>query len=168
MSDPNRLPFEQWYASLPTFLASASAVISDPQGRVLVVKPNYRPHWNLPGGILEANEPPHAGCAREVEEELGLVRPPGRLLAVDWVPPIDIRKAALGFIFDGGILSDPTTIVLQASELDDFAFLPPKEAADLLTANTAGRLLGALRVKDGNEVAYLNDGVPVTLAAVDT
>ncbi|HEY6791280.1 MAG TPA: NUDIX domain-containing protein [Trebonia sp.] len=32
---------------------------------------------------MEAEESPHAACRREVAEELGLDRPPGRVLAVD-------------------------------------------------------------------------------------
>ena len=161
MTDETWLPPEQWYASLSTFLANASAVITDPDGAVLVVKPNYRPAWNLPGGILEADEPPHLGCAREVAEELGLDRQPGRLLVVDWLPPTDIRRAAIGFVFDGGTLLDKSTITLQTSELDAFAFLPPAEAIGRLAPFTAARLGAALRVRDGGQVAYLHNGVPV-------
>src|SRR5207249_1778456 len=92
-----------WYASLPSFLASAAVVITNPDGNVLAVKPNYRPHWNIPGGILEPDEPPHACCARELEEELGLRLPIGRLLVVDWVAPTKDRRAFFGFVFDGGV-----------------------------------------------------------------
>ena len=59
---------------------SAAALITDtddPSARVLLVKPNYRGMWSLPGGILEDAEPPHTGCFREVEEELGLSLPAG-------------------------------------------------------------------------------------------
>ena len=45
----------EWYANLPAVLASASLLITDTAGdAVLAVKPNYRDHWNIPGGILEA------------------------------------------------------------------------------------------------------------------
>src|ERR1022692_3519136 len=39
-----------WYASLPVLYASAAALITDAAGQVLLVKPNYRDHWTLPGG----------------------------------------------------------------------------------------------------------------------
>jgi hypothetical protein len=42
-----------WYASLATMYASAAALITSPSGEVLLVKPNYRELWSLPGGILE-------------------------------------------------------------------------------------------------------------------
>ncbi len=53
-----------WFASLPTMYGSAAALITDtdgPSARVLLVKPNYRAGWSLPGGILEQGEPPHVG-----------------------------------------------------------------------------------------------------------
>src|SRR6202042_1722416 len=61
-----------WYAQLPTMFGAAGALFTDDAGRVLLVKPNYRDHWSLPGGILEEGEPPHEACRREVLEELGL------------------------------------------------------------------------------------------------
>jgi 8-oxo-dGTP pyrophosphatase MutT (NUDIX family) len=67
-----------WYARLPTMFAAAAALFTSADGRVLLVKPNYRDHWSLPGGILEHGEPPHEGCRREVKEELGLDITPGR------------------------------------------------------------------------------------------
>ncbi|HZR49533.1 MAG TPA: NUDIX hydrolase [Streptosporangiaceae bacterium] len=76
---------ETFYAQLPTLYGAAAALFTDPAGRVLLVKPNYRDHWSLPGGILEHAEPPHDGCAREVAEEIGLVIEPETLLTVDWV-----------------------------------------------------------------------------------
>jgi ADP-ribose pyrophosphatase YjhB (NUDIX family) len=91
-----------WYAGLPTMFGSAAALLTDPKGRALLVKPNYREHWSLPGGIMEHGEPPHVGCRREVTEELGLDIAPGRLLAIDWSPPDGVRpRAIVHFVFDG-------------------------------------------------------------------
>jgi ADP-ribose pyrophosphatase YjhB (NUDIX family) len=153
-----RLPPEEWYASLPAFLASSAAVITDPVGALLLVKPNYRDHWNLPGGILAADEPPDVCCRREVAEELGLAVELGRLLVVDWVPPTAIRRAWFGFVFDGGTLADRSMVRLQGDELDTCEFVAVPEALERLTANTAGRVAAALRVREGETVAYLCDG----------
>jgi ADP-ribose pyrophosphatase YjhB (NUDIX family) len=64
---------------------AAGALFRDARGRVLLVDPAYKPTMDLPGGAVEAEESPHAACRREVAEELGLDRAPGRVLAVDWV-----------------------------------------------------------------------------------
>src|SRR5260370_24718455 len=117
---------QTWYASLATMYGSAAAVITDPSGRVLLVKPNYRDHWSLPGGVLEHAEAPHAGCFREVEEEIGLVLPPGRMLTVAWTAPDGERpKPIVSFLFDGGVLSDPSGIRLQEEELHDWRLVAP-------------------------------------------
>lgn len=163
MTPRTLLPPAEWYASLPTLLGSASVIITDPaRTAVLAVKPNYRPWWNIPGGILEAAEPPHLCCAREVGEELGIELSIGRLLVVDWVPPTDARQAFMGFVFDGGVLADTSGISLQSEELDAWAFVPRGELRERLTTNTADRVEAALRVRDTGAVAYLHGGAPVT------
>jgi hypothetical protein len=45
-----------WFAQLPTMFAAAAALFTDEDDRVLLVKPNYRDHWSLAGGILEHGE----------------------------------------------------------------------------------------------------------------
>ena len=40
-----------WFASLPTVYVAAGALITDPGGQVLLVKPNYRDHWAMPGDL---------------------------------------------------------------------------------------------------------------------
>ena len=142
------LPAEQWYASLPTVLMATGALLTDPDGRVLVVKPNYRPTWTFPGGVLEDAEPPHEGCAREVREEVGLTIAPGPLLVTSWAAPAgDRHRAAMYLIFDGGTIAADTPIVLQEDEIDDYAFLPPAEAAARMAPVVAGRLRAAVHAR---------------------
>ncbi|MBV9382184.1 MAG: NUDIX hydrolase [Streptosporangiaceae bacterium] len=149
-----------WFATLPTMYGTAAALITDPAGRVLLVKPNYREHWSLPGGILEEGEPPHVGCAREVTEELGLTLPLGRLLAIDWAGPEGERpRPVVAFVFDGGALIDGSDIVLQESELDAFRFVPPDEAAEYLPAHMARRVAGALRGRASGAAVYLPEAL---------
>src|SRR5215469_581946 len=112
---------------------TAAALITSPSGDVLLVKPNYRALWSLPGGILEDGEPPHVGCEREVREELGLSVRVDRLLAVDWIAAEGLRPRPLvAFVFDGGVLADPAAIVLQESELDAYRFVAPSAVAEYL------------------------------------
>jgi 8-oxo-dGTP diphosphatase len=149
---------DAWYAGLPTLYAAASALITSEPGRVLLVKPNYRDLWSLPGGILEHGEPPHLGCAREVSEELGLDITPGPLLVVHWIPPDHERpRPFIFFVFDGGTISPDTPIKLQAEELDDYHFVPAEQLSSYLPPPVEARVSAALRAHES--------GVPVYLAA---
>lgn len=49
----------------------AHAVITDDQGRVLVLRSRYADAWMLPGGGLEPKEQIDEGVRRECREELG-------------------------------------------------------------------------------------------------
>jgi 8-oxo-dGTP diphosphatase len=150
-----------WHASLPGVIVSAGALIGDGAGGVLVVKPNYRDYWTLPGGICEFREAPRAGCAREVTEELGIDQPIGALLAVDWQPSQDIygptARPVVFFIFDGGSLASTASIRLQAAELDEWKFVQADELDGLLlpaavprvAAATAARASASLRPGPG-------------------
>lgn len=102
---PGFLPPDQYVASLARKRMAAGALFRDELGRPLLVDPVYKDTWDLPGGAVEAEESPHAACRREVAEELGLDRTPGRVLAVDWVPSRPKRPEGLVIVYDGGILS---------------------------------------------------------------
>jgi ADP-ribose pyrophosphatase YjhB (NUDIX family) len=36
---------------------AADVLFRDPEGRILLVDPTYKPDWDVPGGMAEANEP---------------------------------------------------------------------------------------------------------------
>lgn len=113
---------------------AADLLIRDAAGRVLLVDPTYKPDWDLPGGMAEANEPPRAAVVRELAEELGLALTPGRLLAVEWVVPHGPWDDQLVFVFDGGVLDGQQVATLRITdpELARFAFVPLAEAQPLL------------------------------------
>jgi len=147
-----------WYASLATLYGTAAAVITAPTGEVLLVKPNYRDHWNLPGGVLEDGEPPGDGCAREVREEIGLDLPIGALLTVAWIAPEGDRlRPLVAFLFDGGVFSDFGAIVLQESELDEFRLVPPSSLAEYLRPQSAARVVAGLRARETGAPAFFQD-----------
>jgi ADP-ribose pyrophosphatase YjhB (NUDIX family) len=59
-----------------------AAVVTDDDGRVLVVHRRDNGQWQIPGGILEPDESIHAGLRREVLEETRLIVEPDRLTGV--------------------------------------------------------------------------------------
>lgn len=137
-----------WHASLPGVIVSAGALIGDGGGGVLVVKPNYRDHWTLPGGICEFGEAPRAGCAREVMEELGIDARLGALLAIDWQLAQEIygptARPAVFFIFDGGTMPSLSGIRLQQEELDDCRFATVGELEFMLPSASLPRVAAAI------------------------
>jgi 8-oxo-dGTP diphosphatase len=73
---------------LPRIPASASALIFDVAGRLLIPKPNYKKGRTIPGGQIEPNrESPWEACQRETTEECGLEVARGRLVSVDFLRP---------------------------------------------------------------------------------
>lgn len=147
---------QAWYASLPCVVVAAGGLITEPTGRVLLVKPNYRELWALPGGICEQGEPPHHGCGREVREELGLDLPVGRLLAIDWSQPHGARtRPIMHFVFDGGYLAEDAGIVIQQEELDDYRFVSPAELPRYLPDFGLARVRAAIKAKDSGLTVFM-------------
>lgn len=152
-SDADRVA---WYSGLPGVVVAAGALITDPGGHVLLVKANYRDHWTLPGGVCEEGESPHAGCAREVAEEIGLQRPAGPLLAVDWsLLHGEHQRPLMHFTFDGGSLRDGSGIVLQEEELEDWRFTSADELAQYMAPPALSRCRAALSGRAAGAAVYL-------------
>lgn len=155
MSLPPAPPWTPSGAARP--LVAAGAIYRDPQGRVLLVHPTYKPGWDVPGGVVETGEAPAVACRREVLEELGLDHVPGPLLTVDWTDVGGHDK--LLFLFDGGLLGDDEhRIVLQADELDAWAWVAPDDLADHLPPPLARRVGSTVAGATG---PYLEHGLPV-------
>ncbi|MFF2012178.1 NUDIX domain-containing protein [Streptomyces sp. NPDC058195] len=154
-----------YIAGLPRVLAAAATLFRDERGRLLLVEPNYRKGWALPGGTVEADqgEGPRQAARRETAEEIGLDLPPGRLLAVDWArgphrPPI------AAYLYDGGVLDAAQlgAIRLQEEELLSWRLVEPEETDRYLLGPLATRVRAALEAlgSDGGPVE-LEDGLPV-------
>ena len=149
------LDHDVWFAQLPGAVVAAAGLITDDAGQVLMVKPNYRDHWTMPGGICEHGEAPHLGCAREVAEEVGLDRTAGPLLAVDWSQPFGAgARPILHFVFDCGTLPAGAPIVLQQEELDDYQFVAPDRLDSYTPVFMQDRIAAALAGRAGGATVY--------------
>ncbi|MFJ7150621.1 NUDIX domain-containing protein [Streptomyces sp. NPDC100445] len=154
--------FATYIAGLPRIIAGAAALFRDAEGRVLLVEPNYREGWALPGGTIESDdgETPRRGARRETLEEIGLDRELGRLLAVDWVRGVG-RPPLVAYLYDGGLLSDTDlkAIRLQEEELLSWQLVARDDLTAYLPGALGRRVLAALDVlAEGSGTAELENG----------
>lgn len=128
-------------------------------GRVLVVKPNYKAGWDIPGGYVEPGETPREACIRETREELGFEPNLGDLLVADWAPSETEGDKVL-FVFDGGTVTAERAqrIRLGLDELEQWAFKAPDELRELMPARLERRIDQAISAHHAQQTRYLEHG----------
>lgn len=145
-------------SQVPRIPASAGALIFDRKGRLLILKPNYKAGWTIPGGqIEETGESPWQGCRRETLEECGLEIRRGRLVCVDFLAPRPARPGGVRFLFHCGSLPKRqlAEIAIDGAEIDEHRFAELEEAAALLSGPVRRRVLASAGRR---HCVYLEDG----------
>ncbi|MFE3069161.1 NUDIX domain-containing protein [Streptomyces sp. NPDC059247] len=137
---------------------AADVLLRDSAGRVLVVNPTYKQGWDLPGGMVEANEPPEEAVGRELREELGLEVTLHGLLVVDWVASHGPWDDQIAFIFDGGTVDLPHGLSPRDEELSEARFVPVETALTLVRERMRRRLTAAMDALRHGRPKYLRDG----------
>ncbi len=116
------------------------AIITDPAGRLLLIKRGHEPGmglWSIPGGRIEPGESPEQAVVREVQEETGLSVTCGRLVGAVERPGlagdiVDIQDYAA--TVTGGVLA-------AGDDAADARWVSPAELAGLaLTSGLAEAL----------------------------
>jgi len=147
---------------LPRIPASAGALIFDKSGRLLILKPNYKKGWTIPGGQINSDgESPWDACRRETQEECGLEVEHGRLACVDFLRPNTKRPGGVRFLFDCGTFTDRqlAAIRLQDAEIEEHRFAGMADALELLSGALRRRVSA---VAEGRRrCMYLEEGRPV-------
>jgi 8-oxo-dGTP diphosphatase len=140
--------------------AAAGVLFLDGTGRVLLVRPSYKPGWDIPGGYLHPGETPTEAAAREVSEELGIAPPIGRMLVVDWAPHPDEGDKIL-FVLDGGQLTPEhlNQIKLDPAEIAEYAYHYPAVIGQLLIPRLARRIFAAIASTATVGTSYLEHGI---------
>lgn len=151
-------------SALPVKRAIAQGVLRNETGDVLLCELAYKSEWDLPGGVVDPGESPATCVVREVQEELGLVVTPQRLLAVNWMPPWLGWRDAVLLVFDlGTVRSDIVDeLVLEDREIRAVHWAPESVWTAKVAPYTV-RMLRSLASRSSDEagaIPYLEDGLP--------
>jgi 8-oxo-dGTP diphosphatase len=156
------LPREDYLKSLAR-KRNAAGLILLVDGKILIVKPNYKDVWLLPGGVVDELESPLAAARRECREELGFDPVIDRLLLVDYRcedSATDGWHEALHFVFLVQLPSDfrPEQIAIPNNELDEWKLVTPADSATYLSPHSARRVIAALACLNA-PAGYAEDGI---------
>ncbi|TDT97286.1 ADP-ribose pyrophosphatase YjhB (NUDIX family) [Streptomyces sp. 846.5] len=149
---------EDFLAGLPRAFSASCAVVTDPAGRVLLVKCHNRAPYGPPGGVVEVEESPADAVVRELAEETGLRLPPGRLLAVSWITAGGSSTAdmpGVQFVFDMGTVPAGTELVLQDGEVADAAWADPQDLLQYMGPLRAERIRTVLAAREDGQVRII-------------
>lgn len=130
------------------------------KGELLILKPTYKDHWTIPGGVVDKNESIRQAAEREIEEEIGLRVAVKQLLFVDYIFKTKEKDENLQFIFYGGELDekDINEIKLQEDELSEYKFLKLGDAQQLLGNKLAKRISSCEQAIEKKLSTYLENG----------
>lgn len=129
MTDQNSEPNVSWIDTLHRRASSASVVCETEDGRLLIIKANYKHYWTVPGGVVDPGETPLQAAVRETSEEVNIDLNPDDLTFMY----VANRKSSVAdsyqFIFRTKISNQMLAgIRLQATEIDDYDLITKERA----------------------------------------
>jgi ADP-ribose pyrophosphatase YjhB (NUDIX family) len=137
-------------SELPRHSVSVAAVVTDNEGRILVVRRRDNGKWQIPGGVLELDESIHRGVCREVLEETGVRVEPERLTGVYK----NITLGTVALVFRAHAVTGEPRPTEESAEVDWWS---PGTAIQHMDETFAVRVRDAL---EGHDTAVrLHDGV---------
>ncbi len=154
---PKKFTEEEYAKMLPKKITGTAVIFFNTKGELLIVKPDYRDGWLVPGGATDDNESPLHCAIREVKEEIGLDIPELQLVGVYYSPKKRFHTDSLKFVFYGGELTENqiSQIKLQADELEEWAFASPENALPLLSQSLQKSIPACLKAIKDSTVAYI-------------
>lgn len=154
---PKKFTDEEYAKMLPKKQVGTAILFFNSNGELLIVKPDYKDGWLVPGGSCDDNESPLNGALREAREEIGIEVSVLDLAGVYYAPRKGVYADSLKFIFNGGTLTEEqiSNIQLQTEELEEYTFLPQEEAIPLLSPSLQRSVPECLRAIVEKKVVYV-------------
>jgi 8-oxo-dGTP diphosphatase len=119
------IPKKAFLKTLPKKRISVGIVILNQANEVLMVKPTYKDHWTLPGGVVDQNESPREACIRETLEETGLKIKPKLILATLYTKDPKYSDESIHLMFFAGKINQKRidSIITAKGEIEKFQFV---------------------------------------------
>ena len=157
---PTTHPNPEYYKSLPRKRMAAGVIMFNKKEELLLVKPGYKDHWSVPGGIVDKDESPCYAAIREAKEEVGIGIKTCQLLCVDYNQAKGAEDERLEFIFFGGKLLDEevSKIKVDGDEISEYEFFKTEDALLLLKGKWNSRLPKCLEALKNSTAIYLENG----------
>jgi len=148
----------EYYKNLPKKRIGAGVIILNGKEEILIVKPGYKDHWSIVGGVVDENESPEKAARRETKEEIGIELKDARFLCVDHVSDKS-KGESLQFIFYGGKLDEEEIkkIKIDGKEIVEYKFMATDDALRLLSESSRIRLSKCLKALK-NDTAIYSEG----------
>ena len=154
---PKKFTDEEYAAMLPKKQVGTAVLLFNAAGELLIVKPDYKDGWLVPGGSTDEDESPLHCAIRETREEIGLDLPELQLVGIYYGLKRGVFTDSLKFIFSGGTLSETqiSEIKLQTDELEEYRFCPPEEAVALFSSSLQNSIPKCIEAIKNGTVAYI-------------
>lgn len=113
-----------WKASVDTRWSSAGVAMVREDGKVLVVKANYKSYWSFPGGIIDRGESPLQAAIREVKEEVDVDLDGDDIQFRFVVDRTSARAQTFLFLFETYQLAvGDARVAIDETEIEEYAFV---------------------------------------------
>jgi 8-oxo-dGTP pyrophosphatase MutT (NUDIX family) len=154
---PKKYTDEEYAAILPKKQVGTAVLLFNAKGELLLVKPDYKNSWLVPGGATDEDESPLQCAVRETKEETGLDIPSLQLVGVYYGHKKGVSTDSLKFIFYGGVLSEDQieSIVLDRSELERYEFMTTNTAISLFSSSLQKCVPACLEAIKSKTVSYI-------------
>lgn len=154
---PKKFTDEEYAKILPKKQVGTAVLFFNSKGELLIMKPDYKEGWLVPGGSTNDNESPLHCALRETEEEIGLAVTSLNLVGIYYAPKKGPFTDSLKFIFNGGTLTNEqiSHIKLQTAEIEEYAFVSPEKAVPLLSPSLRRSVPDCLRAIEKRRIVYL-------------